>query len=199
MFNERFAIQQRMSEIKDERRALQDEYYRLLDRLRTLDNEVNANDTAVDLTKLSEELAAAIQSVTKLVPSVSVAQVIENIKQESAVAVENVAVKDEPKPTEVQERIQKEVRKARVAIEASETTLKMIKPKEAEPIVLRLIKEEGVPLATIAIKELLEKNGYTTKTAINEIIRRLSVDGKIESPSYGFWQAARNEVAAGLQ
>ncbi|WP_167578076.1 hypothetical protein [Ammoniphilus sp. YIM 78166] len=38
MFTERCAIEQRMREIREERRDLQQEYYKLMDRLRELDD-----------------------------------------------------------------------------------------------------------------------------------------------------------------
>lgn len=196
MFNERFAIQQRMSEIKEERRELQDEYYKLLDRLRDIDKDsAQSEGFTSDYAKLTEELAAAVQAVTKLVPSVPVAQVIESFKQENPTLAENIIKENKPNLTETQERVQKEVRKALVSIEASESILSKIKPKQAEPIVLNILREEGVPLAPSVIYEKLNAKGYETNTAIHEILRRLALDRKIESPTYGFWQAKRLSAA----
>jgi hypothetical protein len=201
MFNERFAIQMRMQEIKEERRALHDEYYELLDRLRQIDTDsAQSEGFTADYAKLTEELTKAVQAVANLVPHVSPAQVVEHIRKEVPEVETMAKGEDEPQPTEVQQRIKKEVRRASIAIEASETALKMIKPKQAEPIVVNILKEEGIPLAPNAVRELLEAKGYTTKTSIHEILRRLSLSGKIESPAYGFWQVpTRSEVAASLQ
>jgi hypothetical protein len=200
MFNERFAIQQRMTEIKDERRALHDEYYKLLDRLREVDKDsAQSEGFTADYAKLSEELANAVQAVANLVPAVTVSQVIDNIKQENETLVESLVAEAEPKRTEVQERVHKEVRKARVAIEASDKQEMALKPSKAMPIILAILKEEGIPLSPTAIRAKFTEKGYTMRTAIHEVIRRLNLDGKIESPAYGFWQPKRNEAAATIE
>jgi hypothetical protein len=200
MFTERFAIQQRMTEIKEERRALNDEYYKLLDRLHLLDSKATTGDVvAADMSKLVEELSKAVQSVSNLVPKATLKDVVDQIKAENAPLVEQITKEvtgsSEPKLTDTQERIQKEVRRASIAIEAKEkkedeevANLFKIKPKQAEPIVLSIMREAGVPLSPSAVYEKLQGEGYEMNTSIHEVIRRLAQEEKVESPSYGFWQ-----------
>lgn len=67
IFTERQAIKQRIEEIREERRALQNEYYELLDRLRYMDER---ELEAVDVESVMGNMTEAVISLQRLIPNI---------------------------------------------------------------------------------------------------------------------------------
>jgi predicted transcriptional regulator len=77
MFTARDAIEMRLREIREERRALLEEYHRLLDVLRSMDEKAASEGS--DVYALSNELKQAITEVKEIIPTVTVEDVIRHL------------------------------------------------------------------------------------------------------------------------
>lgn len=187
MYNERFAIQQRMSEIKEERRELKDEYYKLMDRLRDLDKDSGG----ADITGLATELTKAVQLVASIVPPVTAHQVIERVVRDSN-AHETVITTDKT-PSETNRRVGAAVQQAQInGVPSVETSLKRLTPTDAVPKVVTILRENGEMKAKDIEKELADR-GYFCNTNVHELLRRAKVDNLAQNISFGVWTAIESE------
>jgi hypothetical protein len=189
MFNERFAIQQRMQEIRQERRELHDEYYKLFDRLRDLDK-----DTAgVDMTNLAIELTKAVQTISSFVPPITVHEVIERVRREHQ-ADDLVILTDKSPINETQHRVGIAAQQAITdGVSSLRPRLKKLAINDAISKIVTMLREEG-EMAPKEITKQLNEAGYYCKTSIHELLRKARDVGKTHNSGFGKWKAVEQEM-----
>ena len=82
VITERSAIKQRMKEIQEERRALSQEYWGMMERLRELDDIEREHPMLVDPTALIAQLLSTVSELKSLIPTPSIDQVLDYMKKQ---------------------------------------------------------------------------------------------------------------------
>ncbi|MGV7002535.1 hypothetical protein ACWA2C_28260 [Priestia megaterium] len=143
MFTERHALEdslrnidRRMDEMNKERMDLRAERKDILQRLREID-ERDMKSNSIDLMEsLSDKLTDALGTISKIIPSIPAATMIEHLQKEGTIKAEQVepAQAEDPEPTEVQK--------------AAQDQLLHMKPRklsieEAAAVIKKIIEEKG--------------------------------------------------------
>jgi hypothetical protein len=196
VFTERYAIEQRMREIREERRELQQEYYKLMDRLRELDDrDVHGYDVQTIMMKLGE----AVSHLSQLVPSVPVEVAVEEfrkkINRESN--YEEQEEQDEPtlETNLVKENVQKAVQES---ILNTKSTKKHADIRQIASQVRGILQEANEPVKTGDIeKKIYEEYGlkWANFSVVMKQVR--DIDPRIQkSNKAGFHEFVPENVGA---
>lgn len=192
VFTERQAIQQRMAEIREERRELSNEYYTLMDRLRELDN---VEKEAIDTESVVGNLTEAVKTLRSLIPFIPadalIKQVAEMVK-ENDITIE--VDKEEQKPQVAPEHVIKH--QQHVDAEKHITTkktgrLSSSQVREIEQIIIDILKESGIPMKLLDIRnEVTKRIGYemhegTFHAKVNNLMIK---NPRVTKPMRGYYQ-----------
>jgi hypothetical protein len=196
MYTERDAIELRLREIGEERRALNDERTRLLDRLHTLDTrdatQLQAEGGSINV--LVRELSNAVQRLSDLIPTISVQDVIDDVKQKNEAAA-HVIIEE----TQQEAPVKTAVRRAAQKSNSAKPTQKKgrLTPRERViPKILEIIREAPQPIAPKDIAEKLRKEEMVIG-GIYQYLQDVSKDDRITQPERGkYAYVDNNEVAA---
>lgn len=191
LFTERTAIQQRMEEIREERRALISEQQTLMDRLRHLDS---MDRDGVDLDGVLGSLTQAVLTVKEMVPYIPATALVQQVAQ--TVNQSGIQVFDSTEPE------RKEIAPAHVIshqqhldnnkhnTQKRTATIKY-SSKQMDAMVISLLKEKGVPVSLLELRRTLEaKIGKELNegTFHNRMVSIMSRDKRLTKPTRGYYQ-----------
>lgn len=181
MFTERYSIEQRMREIREERRELQQEYYKLMDRLRELDDrDVQGYDVQTIMTNLGE----AVSHLSQLVPVVPVEVAVEEFKKKVYRELYNEEQEKSPSETNsVKQNVQKAVQES---ILNTKSTKKYADTRQVASWVRELLQEANEPMKTGDIeKKIYEEHGlkWANFSVVMKQVR--DIDPRIQKSSKG--------------
>jgi len=167
MFTERQAIQRRMEQIREERRALQEEYTTLLNRLRQLDEQ---EKEAIDIHALAERIHATAQIFSKILPPVNELPLNELFEQHEETTTTTTIIQETTRKQKYNDLYQVTQR------------------------IVQILKERGVPMKVREIEqELAERFGIKWSngsfySVISKVIER---DQRINRAHHGYYQYKR--------
>ncbi len=185
-FTERQAIQQRMQQIREERRELATEYYDLLDRLRHLDEQ---DRDSVDVDAIVGTMADAVRTLKDLVPHIPYEAVMSHIAHMmGGYAIEEEA-NSKPALVEPHEIHRQRTRDAQEQV-TSRNPNRMDRTYLKE-IVVNILKDSGMPIKLSALHEMVEQqleHTYSSKSLVAAMATWMLEDSRIEKPSRGYYQ-----------
>lgn len=189
VFTERQAIQQRMAEIREERRELGNEYYTLMDRLRELGN---VEKEAIDTESVVGNLTEAIKTLQQLIPHIPaealIRQVAEVVK-ENDITIE--IDKEEQKPQVAPEHVIKHQQYLDSEKNLTERKRKRYNGKELNQLIIDIMKETGVPMKLGDIRAMVEETTgqeFNEGTFHNRMNNLMLSNPKVTKPMRGYYQ-----------
>jgi hypothetical protein len=191
VFTERQAIQQRMTEIREERRELGNEYYRLMDRLRELDTQ---EKEAVDIDGVVGSLTEAIKTLQSLVPHIPADALIKQVAQmvnEGGVGIIEETEEQKPQVAPAHVISHQQQRDAEKHLTEKPRRVGKLKSDDLNQMIIDVMKDKGVPMKLADIQTAVEEkvgyeiNGGTFHNRMNNI---MISNSKVEKPMRGYYQ-----------
>jgi len=203
MLTARTAIENRIQEIKEERRALLDEYQELIQALREMDAAAPQDVPQA----VVEQMKECLSVLREVVPPLQVSSVIEYLAQHNGKEVAVTAEKPQPmaKPIQVRDTpaFKQAVQEAKAA-EAKkairktkrEGATKGKKQKEfVQSLVIKYLSENPEAQSAKHIREYVEKKGFPyTDAGLRNILNELKDSNRIIQPAYGKYQLVDQNV-----
>lgn len=191
VFTERQAIQQRMAEIREERRELGNEYYRLMDRLRDLDTQ---EKEAIDSEAVVGSLAEAVKTLRDLIPFIPADALIKQVAQlvkenEIEITVEEEEQKPQVAPAHVISHQQQ--MDAEKHLTEKPRRVGRVKSDDLNRMIVDVLKDRGVPMKLEDIRQAVEEqvgyefNGGTFHNRLNNL---MISNSRVEKPMRGYYQ-----------
>ena len=165
----------RLKEISDERRALNEERWKVIDELKKLD-EAAGNQT--DLLELVNGLHETIKSVKELVPVVKPEDIIQHVAERHGHLVD---VEQAPQESHVQTEIKKEMINS-----TNVQTKQYYNQKETASIVYRFVREQGGLSSNKDIERHLKTFGISYKDISNGLWNLRAADSRLQKGGRGF-------------
>lgn len=185
MYTERQALKEYVSFLKEERVRISSEYWQALERLKQLDEKLNAqhepSELVVKMLEVIEKQNDTIDQLKLLIPSVSIEQAIQNIKHVEVVeAVQEVAVStqhiEQQKEADEKKSIMKRKKKSDMRSLAYELA--------------NFLKNKGTPVKMAHIVEHMRtlNNFRVPKNPTNTMNQIITYEPKIERIGKGYYQ-----------
>lgn len=197
VFTERAAIQQRITEIREERRELSIEHSDLLDRLHILD----ANETeAVDLDSVLGSMTHALETLKGLIPHIPAEALIRQVAEyvesnEITLSIDEGEVKPELAPGHViSGQMYKDSEKhleEKPSTPRPKKKNRLEQAAEEEMVIIEVLKEKGVPTKQIDLKKAVEdilEYEILAPTFHNKVSNLMLKDSRLQKPMRGFYQ-----------
>lgn len=189
VFTERKAIQQRMAEIREERRELADEYHKLMDRLREIDHH---EIEAIDAEALVGSMADALRTLKEFMPEITADQMLEKLHHMAAEQQKDITYEEEPPKVEVAPA---HVISHQQHLDATKGfTKQRMSAKDVEDLkryMADTLEEAGVPVKLADLQEQVENHFGVEfkKGTFHRHIRELAESNpKVQKAHRGFYQ-----------
>lgn len=182
-YTERTALRDYITWIQSERRRLGEEYWRVIERLKNLDKQMeNHTETSSELMnkliEMNEKQTEVVGKLGELVPSVPANVVAEfweeNISKQTTYS--KVSTKQIEKQRDIEDQFSTIKRKRRNNI------------KELSTDVVAYLKESGAPVQVSKVEKFLVSKGYNIANSASVLSQAMSYDNRIERPLRGFYQ-----------
>lgn len=210
VFTERTALRQRMEDIRQERKDLNEEYYTILDRLRELDNQERES---IDTDTVISSLVSAVKTLQELTPSIPTDVLINTLAkkvEESGIEVtqqteaslipkqlvEEQQYRDSKKHLHEKpvaykpEPVKPEVKPEPPKMDVRTGKAKSAQSQKINELIVQVLKEKGVPITLGTLQEGIEKEvgPINRKTMVSKLRSMVEHDPKVTKPMRGFYQ-----------
>jgi predicted nucleic-acid-binding protein len=191
MYTERRAIEDRIRDIRDERRRLSDEYYSLLQRLREIDQR-DMNESNLDIT---ERLTTTVEKLSEVIPHIPAEAMVQHVAKNFS--PEMVATE------EVKETVTENVEKAVQEKKVQAPKVVPVSPERMASVIKTVIeKHEGPMKAKDIEKRVQEETGKKFANFSEQLRKAREKFPSIEKVGFGKYQinqmdTAQLQIAAG--
>lgn len=190
VFTERQAIKQRMSDIREERRELASEYYKLMDRLRELDSKERE---AIDTESVVGSLTDAVNTLSSMVPHIPAQALIKSVAEKLAENQVTVTVEEEEVKEVAPEHViaDQQYRDSEKHLTEKPQRIGKMKSSELDNLIVSILKEAGVPMRLVDIRnKVQEEIGYEINqgTFHNRVNRISENNPKVQKAMRGYYQ-----------
>lgn len=195
VFTERAAIRERMTDIKEEKKRLNEEYYVLLDRLRTLDTQ---ETEAIDTESVVGSLTDALRLLKELIPNIPTDVLITNLAdkvKESGVQIQ-AELEETPIVPEyivAEQKYRDAQRQLHERTPGKKNNSKYLNKSDSGRLsdaIVALLKEKGIPTKLGELQDEIEQefgpiSGAAFHARMNTIMKNNS---KVEKVMRGVYQ-----------
>jgi hypothetical protein len=190
VFTERQAIQQRMVDIREERRELGNEYYRLMDRLRDLDS---FEKEAIDSEAVVGSLTEAIKTLERLIPHIPATALIRQVAEvmkENDVEIEIDKEQEKPQVAPSHVITAQQARDAEKIV-TTKKRIGRVNREDILPVVKTILLEHGAPMK---LEQLQQKASDAMdydfkKVTFQGALSNLMIkDSRLTRPVRGYYQ-----------
>jgi hypothetical protein len=177
MYTERKALEDYIIWLKEERRRLGEEYWKAIERLKQMDENIAAQGTSELVERLMllvEDQNKTVDKLSKMVPPVPASAAIELFKQETNEIINKVEIQKERDKEEKQLPVKRARRQDRKVI---------------AQVIKHFLKNKGVPVKSKHIQKHLEGQGYKVNNITVLLQTAQEHEPTIKKAMRGYYQA----------
>jgi hypothetical protein len=176
MFTERKALEDYIEWLREERRRLGEEYWKAIERLKQLDQDLTAEGSSELVGKLMvmiEDQTKTVDRLRQMVPSVPAQAAIDLFKKEADNIINKVEIQKERDKEESSAPVKRAKRQDR---------------KQMAQEIKAYLKSKGVPVKSQKIKQYLESKGYKVNNITVLIQTAQEHEPQIKKATFGYYQ-----------